>query len=351
MFDRTGAQRVMANLSFMIVKKNVELVLVNDYEIPKEEEIELPDKARRIILDDCNNYNKGKFKKNVYRIKKLRKILKQEKPDLALSFLEGPNKKLILASLGLKINTVISIRCNPAAIYKSKFSYFVVNMLYSFSKRIVFQTQDALRFFWKRIQKKGVIINNSVNKLFFDSKYNGCSNNIVTFGRLEPEEKKKLLIDAFKNIENMVPDSELFIYGSGSLKSCFLRYSNDRIHILDNVTDVVSILEQCKVFVLCSDTEGMPNALMEALAVGVPSISTDCPCGGPKMLIENGVNGFLINCGDQKALEEDIVTLFSSKELRDQFSLACKERALLFHPDRINKQWLSFFEEVIQDSF
>ncbi len=349
MFDRTGAQRVMANLSFLLVGKDVELILVNDYSIPKNEEIDLPDKARRIILDD-NNYNKRKTSKNFYRIKKLRKILKCEKPDFALSFLEGPNKKLLLASFGLKIKTIISIRCNPASVYKNKLSYFLVNILYSLSKHVVFQTKDASMFFWKSIQKKGIIINNSVNQLFFNTKYKGDSNNIVTLGRLEPEKNQKLLIDAFINIQDKIPDAELFIYGSGSLKEELMMYSSNRIHIIENISNVQNILEQCRVFVLCSNTEGMPNALMEALAVGVPSVSTDCPCGGPKMLIENGINGFLISCGDQGALEDRILELFSNKELRKQITEACKQKSMSFHPKKINEEWLSFFENISQES-
>ena len=351
MFDRTGAQRVMANLSFMLVENNIELILVNDYSIPKEEEIELPNEAKRFILDDSKNTNKGKLRRNLYRIKKLRRILKQEKPDIALSFLEGPNKKLILASMGLHIETVISIRCNPASIYKNKIIYFIVNLIYSFSKHVVFQTKDALSFFWKKIQKKGVIINNSVSKTFFDSTYRGNSNSIVTFGRLEPEKNQMLLINAFNNIKDQIPDSELFIYGSGSLKNDLIMHSDKKVHIIDNVTDVISILEECKVFVLCSNTEGMPNALMEALAVGVPSVSTDCPCGGPKMLIENNVNGFLIECGDQTSLEDRMVSLLLNQELRKRISKESRQRALMFHPDKINQQWLSFFYKISHKAY
>ena len=59
-------------------------------------------------------------------------------------------------------------------------------------------------------------------------------------------------------------------------------------------------------YVLSSDYEGMPNSLMEALALGLPCISTDCPCGGPAMLIQPGQNGLLVPVGNQKALQEAI---------------------------------------------
>jgi len=346
MFDRTGAQRVMANLSFLLIKKNVDLILVNDYSIPKEDEIELPKKARRIILDDNKNKNYGKFRKNFYRIKKLRKILKTESPDLALSFLEGPNKKMLISSFGLKLKTAISIRCNPASIYKNYLSYFLVNLIYSLSKNVVFQTEDAKKFFWKIIQKKGIIINNSVNESFFNSNYKGNTNNIVTFGRLEDDKNHELLINAFKNVENKINGANLYIYGSGSLKDKLMRMCDYKIHILENVTDVKTILEESKIFVLPSNNEGMPNALMEAMAVGVPSISTDCPCGGPRLLIDNKENGYLFNCGDQKRLEELLVNLYNDEEQRKLFSIKSKEKAKSFHPKKINEEWLSFFEKI-----
>ena len=347
MFDRTGAQRVMANLSFLLAKKNVDLILINDYSIPKEEEIDLPKNARRIILDDNVNYKYGKVRKNFYRIKKLREIIKKEKPDFVLSFLEGPNKKLILASLGLKTKTVISVRCNPASVYKNILSYFIVNFIYSFSKYAVFQTTDAKAFFWKCIQKKGIIINNSVNKSFFESDYIGDSNSIVTFGRLEKEKNHKLLINAYKNVRNKMNGSQLHIYGSGSLKNELVKYiDSSDIRIIDNVTDVLSILRHCKMFILPSDTEGMPNALMESLAVGVPSISTDCPCGGPRLLIRDGYNGFLFDCGDQLSLENLMLALYNNQEIRNKFTKNSKKEALLFHPDKINNEWLNFFEKI-----
>ena len=345
MFDRTGAQRVMANLSFLLVKQDVDLLLINDYAVSKEEEIDLPNQARRIILDDEKNCKFKKLRKNFYRIKKLRNILKNERPDIVLSFLEGPNKKMLLAAFGLKLNTTISVRCDPSSLYKNIFKYFLVNLLYSSSKHIIFQTSDAQKFFWKSIQKKGLIINNSVNEAFFNANYSGNSNYIVSFGRLEKEKNQQLLIKAFNNVQDKIPESELFIYGSGSLKNELINLSNNqRIHILDNISDVVPVLEACKVFALTSNHEGMPNALMEALAVGVPCVSTDCPCGGPKSLIDNGVNGYLINCDDQKALENSLISLFNDPFIRNTFSINGKKKALDFHPNEINKQWLEFFK-------
>ena len=106
-------------------------------------------------------------------------------------------------------------------------------------------------------------------------------------------------------------------------------------------------MSEADIFVLSSDYEGMPNALMEALAVGVPSVSTDCPCGGPKMLISNGENGLLVPVNDLNKMVEMLDYLFVHKVEKDEMGKLAKERSYAFHPEKIITEWKLYINSII----
>lgn len=114
-----------------------------------------------------------------------------------------------------------------------------------------------------------------------------------------------------------------------------------RVLLPGAITDVAEHLSKAKLFVLSSNFEGMPNALMEAMAVGVPCISTDCPCGGPKALIRDGIDGFLIPCKDLNSLENAIRGMLVDED-RELIGTSARHRAALFNEETIYKQWDAF---------
>lgn len=111
--------------------------------------------------------------------------------------------------------------------------------------------------------------------------------------------------------------------------------------------NAASVLATAKLFVLSSNFEGMPNALMEALTIGVPSISTDCPCGGPKVLIDNGVNGLLVPIENKEALKHAMDKLLSNEETALTMGQNAKKSSMSYHPDTIFDGWKRYIEHVI----
>lgn len=165
---------------------------------------------------------------------------------------------------------------------------------------LVFQSEGARDFFNATVKKKSVVIHNSVNVP--QDKYSmpeKREKRIVNVGRLHPQKNHSLLIKAFASIANKYPEYVLDIYGDGALfdelqqliDSLFL---HDRVHINASRKDIWDCIYTASLFVLTSDYEGMPNALMEAMALGLPCISTDCRPGGARTLIKNGINGFIV---------------------------------------------------------
>ncbi len=174
---------------------------------------------------------------------------------------------------------------------------------------------------------------------------------IVAIGRLEKQKNFHLLIDAFALFQKAHSDYVLTIYGQGSLKEELERYAKH--NLLFNTyafpgekANVLELISNAAMFVLSSDYEGMPNVLIEAMALGLPVIATDCPVGGPRELITNGINGLLVPVGDKKVLFESMCALaddiFYAEKLGNN---ALKVRGKL-EINKIANQWLDYLKNV-----
>ncbi|MCO8299843.1 glycosyltransferase [Limosilactobacillus fermentum] len=113
--------------------------------------------------------------------------------------------------------------------------------------------------------------------------------------------------------------------------------------LMGATNDVGKALQTADLFVLSSDYEGMPNALMEAMAAGVPCISTDCPCGGPRELLGDNARNKLVPCGAVQQLKMKLIEQLESSEA----GKAEKKRAELFQPKRVNALWEKYLQEII----
>ena len=202
------------------------------------------------------------------------------------------------------------------------------------------------------MQKKSRIIYNAVKKDFYDIIREPDLHRIVTCGRLQPQKNHILLIDAFALIAESFPEVSLHIYGNGFMKDEIQQYIEkkelaQRVILEGPTADVPSVLKNAGMFVLSSDYEGMPNALMEALAAGVPSVSTDCPCGGPRMLIKDGENGILVPVGDVEALANSMTRLLEEPGLSDNIGAVARGYAKSYLPEKVHNQWENYIKEIV----
>ena len=142
----------------------------------------------------------------------------------------------------------------------------------------------------------------------------------------------------------------MYIYGDGPDKSSLIDLTKkltieDYVHFPGYVKDVLGVLDEASIFVMSSNYEGMPNSLMEAMAVGLPVISTDCPCGGPRYLIKDMENGLLIPTNDLEKLTEALKLLISNEKLRVQLGFKAHEICTRLSPETVYGRW----ERVISD--
>lgn len=346
-----GAERVLANLANEFVKNNQEVIFVTSFSTKKE--YELSTDIKRINLD--NSKKMGRVRKNVCRIRELRKNIKNEQPDILVSFMAEANFRSVLAKLGTGTKCVISVRNDPNREYPGFLGKIVGKILLPLADGCVFQTEDARLWFPRRLQKKSVIIYNAVKKDFFDTARNPVSNLVVTCGRLEKQKNHENLIKAFKEVSKEIKDSMLYIYGEGTerkkLEKLIIDLEMQNKIFLKGVTEnVQQALSEADLFVLSSDYEGMPNALLEALAVGVPSVSTDCPCGGPRMLIDDDKDGALVKVGSVDELKSAIINILNNSNIKTQMSKSAKIKANEFRPETIYNEWKNYLKLIIGNS-
>ena len=339
-----GAQRVIINLAESLVKKGYPVTIVTIYSI--ENEYTLPQNVKRVYSDITEEeISSNRIKNFMARLRKLRKIWREEDPGVIISFIGKNNFMALLTSLGLKIPVVTSVRGEPTEEYYTPILRILSKTFMGLSKGIILQTPDAKAYFPKWMQKKSIILENPLNPEFIDEYYTGeRKKEIITVGRLDSNKNQKLMIDAFLKIAGEFPEVKLILYGNGEDKEWLSEYVQksgyeNQIFLPGPIQDVKKRIQRSKIFVLSSNTEGMPNALLEAMALGIPSISTDCPCGGPRMLMEGKENGILVPVGEVEPMAEAMKILLTDDVLWEKYSRNSYKLSEELHPEKVNKKW------------
>lgn len=342
--QKGGSERVMVNLAEYFYSKGYEVLLVTQYR--REVEYNLNPNIRRVISEpDSDKLQGGRIHNFMARFNALRDIWKDFKPDVILSFLGKNNMMAILTSRGLKAKVAVSVRGLPTLEYEGKIQQKLARFLFGFASGVVLQTNDAMNFFPKKVRKKAIILSNPLNPAFIGKRYmDSRSNYIVAVGRLDENKNHAMLIKGFARIADEFPDIILKIYGEGKLREKLAELIEDkklgnRVLLPGYADDVAGTICDAKCFVLSSNTEGMPNSIMEAMALGIPVISTDCPCGGPATLINNGHNGLLVGVNDDEGLASAIKKLLSDEDFARSISDNAYEFINGLHPDKVNAKW------------
>lgn len=344
-----GAERAVVNLAKELSDSGNDVTIVTS--IKCDSEYEVPTGVKRIVLT-----TKGKLGNIFNRMfllgLKLRKIVKSEKPDVVVAFISGSIVRSVVATICTPTKVIASVRNDPNYEYAGKVGSFIGKKILPLVDGCVFQTEDAKAWFPTKLQNKSIVIKNAINPLFFTAKRDPVKYRIVTFGRLAHQKNQGLLIDAFCAVSKEIEDAELFIFGKGEcyqeLSSKIIELNlNDKVHLMGETSKVLKELEKADIFVLSSDFEGMPNALMEAMAAGVPCISTDCPCGGPKSLIKNGTNGLLVPVGDSIAMAQSMKRLLNDDSLKYKIGEQASLDSAKLSPKNISNEWLEYIEKIL----
>lgn len=354
--SKGGAERVVSNLVNYFSKFDkykVDLIILNQKEI----EYEINKNVTIHYILNSNNINSkeclAKKIKNLYlKLKNTRNIVKEIEADAIVSFLPD-SCFLSLAMKRKRDKVIISVRNDPKIEYKSIKNKILMKLLYPKCDGVVFQTEEAKNYFNNIIKSNSEIIANPINEDFIISPYEGARRKeIVSVGRLEKQKNFATLIYAFNSFYKENKSYKLIIYGEGKERKNLQKIIdnlglNEVVKLPGKVDDVKERIYDATAFVLSSLYEGMPNSLMEAMAMGMPVISTDCPCGGPRFLIKQNVSGILVPVENVNLLAEAIQKVATDLDFQQKLSYNAAKISNELNPTKISRKWEEYIERVI----
>ena len=351
--NKGGAERVISNLAnyFSNDKKN-EVYLILESPIVK---YTISNNVHVITLEKSNKEYNLVTKKIRYigYIYKLKKIFRKIKPDIIIPFLALP-AFMALISRNKSSKVIIGVRNDPKTEYTTFLKKKMMHKLYPKANGFVFQTKEAQAYFKQIINCKQTIIYNAVSDDFvnYTNDFKRRKKDIVAVGRLHKQKNYPILIEAFTDIAKRYPNYKLVIYGEGPEKENIKKIiSNnkitDKVILAGNVDNIKDKISDASLYVMTSDFEGMPNALIEAMVLGLPVISTDCPCGGPKELINSGKNGILVGVNKKQELIGAMERLLCDENFANKLGDEARKIIKKVDPNIIYTQWDDFINLVI----
>jgi len=295
---------------------------------------------------------------NLKRIRILRHAIINSNPDVVISFMSRINITTLLAMRWLNIPVIVSERSNPEKSYLGWNWQQLRKFTYLFADKIVFQTQRARDYFPEKLQNKSCVIPNmvvlpAIKKQSLD-KFS-IERSLIAMGRFVPEKGFDLLLKAFAKLKDNYPEWTLTILGDGKLRPELESLRNelglsDRVYFPGMVNDTYTFLQQADIFIMSSRFEGFPNAICEAMACGLPVISTDCP-SGPREIIRDGIDGILVPNEDVSALAAAIERLISNEQERNSLAAYAPEITERFSVKKIMGMWEEALVQVIEKEF
>lgn len=289
---------------------------------------------------------------SVRRMFRLRSFVKSKELDVLIGMSFSMTWYAVFATILTATKSIGTERNNPYKYKASKLNTFLRKFFYKLCKGYIFQTDKSSKFFTPELKDRDIIIPNAIfNEMIYELRPPEQREKVIcAVGRLTEQKRFDILIDAFKRIADRFPDYNLVIFGEGELRSeleaqCDRLGLADRIYMPGTNPEAVKLVNRTSVFVLSSDMEGMPNALMEAMAMGVPCVSTRCDMG-PEELIENGENGLLTEVGSSEQLAAAIFKYITDKEFAEKISSNGRKMLETHSVEAISDRWLKFIEKI-----
>ena len=270
----------------------------------------------------------------------LRKHVKELHPDVVVSFMILVYITTLFALMGVKVPIITSERNDPASF--SWWKRALRRVLLPRTTCHVVQTQKIKDYYTADIKKKTVIIGNPVTNKVFDVQPVEKKDVMINVARLFPQKNQKMLIRAFNSIKDQIPTYQLKIFGEGPLRLDLQQLIDDlqlteRVELCGRSEKVLDEMNASRIFVMSSNHEGLSNAMIEAICIGLPIVSTKV--SGTEELIEEGKNGLLTDVGNEQQLADALLRLAKDEALQDSMGRNNKENAKRFKESEVLNQW------------
>lgn len=348
--SKGGAERVVSILASELVKQGREVVVMTYFKTTQDYAIDSRVKLLCLSGGTEDEYeNIGKLQ----RLAWMRRTIREEKPDFILPFLNHVCVQTWLACMGLKKKIAYTVRNFPGKGRTVSHVDQIHRYLMEHATVALAQNEDQRSCYAEKAWPRIHVLPNPVLPSYFDIQHAGRNARkcIVAVGRLENQKNYSLLLSAVAVLACKRQDFQLEIYGDGSQKEALQALIaqeglSDVVQLMGRIPDTCVAYEKADLYILSSDFEGMPNALMEAMASGLMCISTDCPTG-PRDLINNHENGLLIPVGDKDALVEAMTFCLEHEEVCIQYATRARETvATRYRPEIIVHELIDILENT-----
>ncbi|MEY8371353.1 glycosyltransferase [Aerococcaceae bacterium 50-4] len=347
-----GAARTVTALANSISKLGHNVIII---QIDGAESVyNISDTLNVIKLNEQSENNTIDRLVNQYkRIKKIRNICKKNKLEIIVAMNVSMIYFALIATSLLKTNVIGAERSNPYLSLNGSVKQKVKKLLSLFTDGFIFQTKESANFYPILTQRKGIVIQNAVynEDIINISPSNVRKKRITSVGRLIESKGFDFLIEVFSEFINYYPDYTLDIYGEGEERGNLTKIIKklklyEKVQLHGNTSDIASSIKDSGMFVFPSRHEGMPNALIEALALGIPCISTNCSMG-PRELIQNGVNGILVEVDNEKELLAQMIKLAADENYAERLgkkAVAIRETNSI---EKVTNSHINYFVKVL----
>ena len=327
-----GAERVVTEIANGLVEDGASVtmfsVVAGEQKVPFTLD---PRIEQKHLSSGCKHVTHSRLLGFFYRVVSIRRVIKEHSPDVVLSFLTSINNLVLLSSIGLGVPVVVSERTNPAQHRCGIATSTLRKVVYRRASCVVLQTRGAAEWMTRRVRCTAKVIPNFIPayRLGGDTtEWEGQNSEIiVSVGRLVPEKAFDDLIKAFAMVVQRLSGLRLRIVGDGPERDVLWQLAikssvSESIEFVDELTDVGKVLVSGGVYVQSSRREGFPNALLEAMWLGVPVVASQA---AGSMLIDQAVNGKIYPTGNITALAASIEDLMRNRTLSAELGSNAKK--------------------------